>query len=348
MELNDPSWLESVFERRLLADGRRTLAADAADAEAAAAVATCEAIGVQVLDELERVRARAANAGFLFQLEAAQDGGDQIHALRAHVADFDQALALAEALGRDGYRRWEPWTGGARESFRRMSSVLTVARTDERTYVVNIGWDSVSKLGRMPGVLRPNEADWSFVKLPKPLWFLYFLVRPMRLIGEKLGVFSKGAGHLGPFLATPESLLDPLFDFAEVGVDDVVVDLGCGDGRLVIEAARRRGCRGRGIETDAELVERARSAAAEAGLSDRVEIVEGDAASIGIGDATVVFVFLPADVAGSLIPEIVAGLTPGVRVVAHEQHRIHSAIAPSRSTVLVGDGAVTVAHRWSS
>ncbi len=340
MELSDPSWIDAVYERRLLEVGR-----SATGTVSGAVVAACENIGHQVLVELRDVERVAAEAGLDVDLSPAHDGGDQIHALTARVSSFDEAMVMVEATASLGYRPWEPWDGGARASFRRLRSVLTVARTDDRTYVLNMSWDSTSKLRRLPAVLRPNEADWSFVDLPSPLWFLYFAIRPIRLVGERLGLVTPGADHLGPFLATPESLLDQLFDFAEITADDVVVDLGCGDGRLVIEAANRRGCSGRGIETDPELVRRARSAAEAAGLTGRVNIVQGDAAKLGVGDASVVFVFLPADVAAGLIPAIVASLQSSARVIAHEQHRIDT-IEPGRSAVLVADDAITVAHRW--
>lgn len=350
MELRRRSWIDEVYARRLLASGRAERRANGDDVEAAAVVAACEAIGETVRSEIARLEPLIEQAGVSATLSPAGDGGDQIHAMVAEVPDFERATRLASALRAESYRPWQRWTGGALESFRRSTNTLTVARTDQRTEVLNITWPAdggvASTLGRVPSVLRPNEADWSFVSLPKPLWWLYFLIRPLRLVGERVGLLQPGPGHLGPFLATPASLIDPLLDFASVTADDVVVDLGCGDGRLVIEAARRRSCRARGVETDAELVESAREAVSAAGLTDLVAIEHGDAACVSLDDATVVFVFLPADVAGQLLPVIVAGLSPGARVVAHEQHQLPVSIDPEHSAVLVSGDAVTVAHRW--
>ncbi len=348
MELVRRSWIDDVYERRLLPAGRAAQRADGDDAEASAVVAACESIGDAVRTEIARLEPAIDRAGLSASLSPAGDGGDQIHAMVAEVADFDEASRLASMLGAESYRPWQRWSGGALESFRRSTDTITVARTDQRTDVLNITWPSASKLGRIPSVVRPNEADWSFVSLPRPLWWLYFLIRPLRLIGERTGLVQPGPGHLGPFLATPSSLIDPLLDFAAVTADDVVVDLGCGDGRLVVEAARRRGCRARGVETDAELVESARAAASTAGLAGLVAIEHGDAAGVSLDDVTVVFVFLPADVAAELLPTIVGRLSPGARVIAHEQHRLPVSIDPERSAVLVSDDAVTVAHRWTA
>lgn len=347
MELQRRSWIDEVYDRRLMAAGRAALGAEPRDAEASAVVDACQTIGGAVRTEIARLEPVVADAGLSATLAPARDGGDQIHAMVADVADFDTATRLVDALAPEYYRPWHRWSGGALESFRRSTDTVTVARTAERTDVVNITWPSTSKLGRVPSVVRPNEADWSFVSLPSSVWWLYFLVRPARLVLERLGIVRPGPGHLGPFLATPASLIDPLLDFAGVTSDDVVVDLGCGDGRLVIEAARRRDCRARGIEADAELVAAARQSVASSEVGDLVTIDHGDAATVALTGATVVFVFLPADVVATLVPTLLAGLDEGARIVVHEQHRLDVPVAAEHSAVLLGEGAVTVAHRWT-
>ena len=99
------------------------------------------------------------------------------------------------------------------------------------------------------------------VRLPRRTWPAYSLVRPVRLVLERVGLRRRHEDSLGPFLATPDSLIDPLLELAQVGPDDHVVDIGCGDGRLVVEAAARLGCRAVGIERSPELVDSARARA---------------------------------------------------------------------------------------
>ena len=351
--VRDSELIEAVHDRTLVAWAAAKLEPNPGDEVAQAVQATCSSIGGHVRDELSRLDALIASAGLKAHLAPAGDGSDQIHAIDAKVDSYDTARRVADVAQTLGYRRWGvAYVGGAEQSFKRMSRVLTLALPGDVTRVFSVRWPSTSKLNRVPSALRPNAADWDFVSLPSFLWPLYFLLRPIRLVLERLGVRSSAPeGQLGPFLSTPTSLIDALFAFADIGPSDHVVDIGCGDGRLVVEAARRRGCVGTGIEADSELVAEANRRIAEAGLDSRVTIIEGDGeASIDRGDvsaATVVLLFLPADVTSRLVPELIGRFGPDVRIVAHEQHRIDTSVLPQRREVLLGDDSVTVAHLWT-
>ncbi len=165
-----------------------------------------------------------------------------------------------------------------------------------------------------------------------------------RLAGYAFGSGIRRSVDLGPFLATPTALVPELLAFAEVGVDDVVLDLGSGDGRLVVDAALTTGCRGIGVELDPGLVARAQQRALDAGVADRVRFVCADADTYGPSEATVVLLFVPAHAVPAAVCRLRAALRPGARVVAHEQARIP--MAADRRRVLVTDGGITVAHRW--
>jgi cyclopropane fatty-acyl-phospholipid synthase-like methyltransferase len=137
---------------------------------------------------------------------------------------------------------------------------------------------------------------------------------------------------------------------ADPGPDDVVLDIGCGDGRILVEAVRHFGCRARGIEIDPALGAAARRRVNKAGLDDRIEIVVGDGSTVDLstayGPATVVFLFLPPERISSLLPRVLDQLGPGGRVVAHEQLAVDHPVEPTRSRLVVEDG-VTVAHLWT-
>jgi precorrin-6B methylase 2 len=186
------------------------------------------------------------------------------------------------------------------------------------------------------------------VELPGPLWRLYSVVRPVRLVLERTGLRDSHASGLGPFLSTPRSLIRPLFEVAELGPDDTLLDVGCGDGRLAIAAAGSTGCRAIGAEVDPELVERARRAVDDAGVDDRVTIVHGDARAVDMTAVTVVVMFLPLDVVAELVEPVLRRLPAGARLVVHEQTPLPATIrpAPDSSHAVIADDAVTVVHLW--
>lgn len=116
---------------------------------------------------------------------------------------------------------------------------------------------------------------------------------------------------------TPRPVVRQMLRLAEVGPDDVVYDLGSGDGRIPITAAREFGARGVGIEIDAALVRRSEANAREAGVTDRVTFRHADLFEAEIGGATVVTLFLYPDVNLRLRPKLLAELAPGTRVVSY-------------------------------
>ena len=120
-----------------------------------------------------------------------------------------------------------------------------------------------------------------------------------------------------PYIPTPEPVVTAMLDLAAVTARDVVYDLGCGDGRIVITAARDRGARGVGVEIDVDLVDRAKVAARQAGVADRVRIERGDLFAMDLRDATVVMLYLGEDLNTKLWPKLKRELRPGTRIVSH-------------------------------
>jgi ubiquinone/menaquinone biosynthesis C-methylase UbiE len=108
-----------------------------------------------------------------------------------------------------------------------------------------------------------------------------------------------------------------MLSLARVGPRDVVYDLGCGDGRIVIAAAKRFGARGVGVDLQPNLIRSAREAAAREGVSDRVEFRVGNALETDVSEATVVALYLSAAANVRLRPQLVRQLGRGARIVAH-------------------------------
>lgn len=122
---------------------------------------------------------------------------------------------------------------------------------------------------------------------------------------------------LAPFVPTPIDVVERMLTLANVGPQDVVYDLGCGDGRIVIAAAQRFGARGVGVEIDPRLVAQAEANAKAAGVSDRVRFILGDALKADVADATVVTLYLLSASNVALRPILTKQLRPGARIVSH-------------------------------
>lgn len=121
-----------------------------------------------------------------------------------------------------------------------------------------------------------------------------------------------------PYVPSTQSNVDEMLRLAAVRPGDVVYDLGSGDGRVVISAARDWGARGVGIELDPKLVAESRELAKRDGVGDRVSFREGDVLKASIADATVVTMYLLTPLVNRLQPRLLAELKPGTRIVAHD------------------------------
>ena len=120
-----------------------------------------------------------------------------------------------------------------------------------------------------------------------------------------------------PYVPTPEQVVAGMLQIAKVGPKDVVYDLGSGDGRIVIAAAKQHGSRGVGIDIDPQRITEARENARKAGVTGRVEFREGDLFKADIREATVVTLYLLPRVNLELRPKLLAELKPGTRIVSH-------------------------------
>jgi len=121
-----------------------------------------------------------------------------------------------------------------------------------------------------------------------------------------------------PYVPTPQAVVDRMLDIAQVKAGDVVIDLGSGDGRIMITAAQRHGAQGFGVEIDPRLVQRSNEEARRLGIADRVKFLRQDLFSTDFHEADVLTLYLLPDVNIALRPKILAELKPGTRVVSHD------------------------------
>jgi SAM-dependent methyltransferase len=121
-----------------------------------------------------------------------------------------------------------------------------------------------------------------------------------------------------PYVPTPEEVVLEMLKMAGVTQNDIVYDLGCGDGRIVITAAKVFGARGVGVDNDPSLIRESNENARKAGVADRVKFVEQDLFMTDIREATVVTLYLLPELNLKLRPKLFRDLKPGSRILAHE------------------------------
>jgi len=120
------------------------------------------------------------------------------------------------------------------------------------------------------------------------------------------------------YVPTPHEIIDRMMSIAKVRTGDVVFDLGCGDGRMVIAAAQKFSTRGVGVDLDPQRIKEARANAKAAGVEDLVSFEVGDLFQTDITEATVVMLYLLPQLNRRLKPKLFAELRPGARVVSHD------------------------------
>jgi cyclopropane fatty-acyl-phospholipid synthase-like methyltransferase len=122
---------------------------------------------------------------------------------------------------------------------------------------------------------------------------------------------------LAPFLATPEDVVDRMLALAEVTGKDVVIDLGCGDGRIPIRAAQKYGARGIGVDIDPQRIAESKANAKAAGVEHLTEFRLEDAMTTDLSTASVVTLYLLSSSNSKLRPRLQEQLRPGARIVSH-------------------------------
>lgn len=147
-----------------------------------------------------------------------------------------------------------------------------------------------------------------------------------------------------PYEPTPQHVVAEMLDLANVGPNDVVYDLGCGDGRIVIAAVKTFGARGVCVDIDPQRIRESRANAEQAGVAQRIRFFTQDLFETDIGDATVVTLFLYPDVNIKLRPKLWRDLRSGTRVVSYV-HAMGDWKALETRTVQTSRGSRKV-HLW--
>jgi len=163
------------------------------------------------------------------------------------------------------------------------------------------------------------------VRVPrKPVLSIGFLILSLGFLGyaqvaapAQIPGWSDSQDSLAPYVPTPQEVVDKMLELAQVTSKDVVYDLGCGDGRIVITAANKYGARGVGVDIDPQRVRECEANAKLAGVEKLVTCKLQDARTTDVSQATVVTLYLLSSSNLTLRPMLTRQLKPGARIVSH-------------------------------
>lgn len=152
-----------------------------------------------------------------------------------------------------------------------------------------------------------------------------------------------------PFITSPDAVVDKMVEMAELTPDDVAYDLGCGDGRIIITAALKTGCRGVGFEIDPEIAAKARENVKLHGVEGLVEIKQQDIFTVDLKPADAVLFYLLPQMNKKLIPQL-QQMRPGSRVISHDFGLGDIPDVPPEKTAWVGERYPSghQVHRWTT
>ena len=156
---------------------------------------------------------------------------------------------------------------------------------------------------------------------------------------------SAAPQKLAPYVQTPQDVVERMLQIAQVGRNDVVYDLGCGDGRLVITAAKKYGARGVGVDFDLNRVKESQANAEKAGVGALVEFKQQDALTVDVSPATVVTLYLLTSSNLKLRPILTKALRPGARIVSH-QFGMGDWRPETQETLTEADGSLHILYLW--
>jgi SAM-dependent methyltransferase len=168
------------------------------------------------------------------------------------------------------------------------------------------------------------------------------------IVAPRLIVWAKRSAapqKLAPYVQTPQDVVERMLQIAQVGSNDVVYDLGCGDGRVVITAAKKYGARGVGVDFDLNRVRESQANAERAGVEALVEFRQQDALLVDVSPATVVTLYLLTSSNLQLRPILTKTLRPGARIVSH-QFGMGDWQPEMQETLIEADGSPHILYLW--
>jgi cyclopropane fatty-acyl-phospholipid synthase-like methyltransferase len=134
---------------------------------------------------------------------------------------------------------------------------------------------------------------------------------------QVLGLSALEQESLAPYVPTPQDVVEKMLEMAQVTAKDTIFDLGCGDGRIVVTAAKKYGAHGVGVDIDPQRIKESQENAKRAGVENLVRFLQQDALTVDVSGATVVTLYLLPDSNRRLRANLTRQLKPGSRIVSH-------------------------------
>ncbi len=251
------------------------------------------------------------------------------------VAAFAVLAVLAFFVGRPGREaknRVDLTAGAAAPAPFREETTLRNVTKKPVTYTImpgrpgTVAHTRTLAVGAVDRIATADPVEISFDSGRRTMSYLVHPGKPYSFRYDESGVIRiypgshgrEDAADLAPYVPTPPEVVARMIELADIGPKDVVYDLGCGDGRMVIAAARTRGCRGVGIEIDPALLEECRASAKREGVDHLVRFLQLDATKAGLTEATVLLLYLLPESLEALVPAFERDLPPGARIVSHD------------------------------
>ena len=257
--------------------------------------------------------------------------------VRSEILALGEADARVRRLAAPIIERFAPAEASPRV---RGSGARTRARfrvTSRDTY-----WQGIGHAVRL--LASPSEMDREMIHPSGNFSPVYAIQRPWRLWRE-YGMRDRPGPDLASYQPTPDQVVDRLLHLANLAPGDVLYDLGCGDGRIVIRAAKEYGIRAVGVDVNPQRISEARANAQCSGIQNKVEFRTEDARTPQLGEATVIVLCLSAEGNLRLMERLRGQLRPGARVVSYT-HAIAGWPADLQESVTLEDGTTKTLYMW--
>ncbi len=193
--------------------------------------------------------------------------------------------------------------------------------------------------------ITPSYSDWKVLDLPNFLYSIYYFIRPFRLIFKFRPNVFKSRTFSG-FLPTPIEIAEHLLNFSGASSNDIVYDLGCGDGRLIITAAKLFKAKGIGIDIDPVRIKEAKQNAKKENVEELTTFIQDDALNTDISNASLIVLYLPTEAIQKLESKLLNELKPKAKIISHSDSFFQNLTPEKTQVISDSKGNIHALYMW--